>query len=143
MRPVRRDRRRWFTRVGAATATCLAFTLGGCLPPGHGQDHRERRHQQQRAQPAGDPARAVRAITLRPGRPHVQGNLHRNLKLLDEHAPDASYEDFIRRNAAAAWRSDRRGDGFGLHWDGPFDHADTARQAAALDVLTTQVAHDA
>jgi predicted alpha-1,6-mannanase (GH76 family) len=66
-----------------------------------------------------------------------------NLKLLDDHSPDASYEDYMRRNAAAVWRSDRRGDDFGLHWAGPFDHTDLARQAAALDVLTTQVAQDA
>ena len=75
--------------------------------------------------------------------PTFKGIFIENLKLIDERAPNANYEDYMRRNAAAVWRSDRRGDGFGLHWDGPFDHADTARQAAALDVLTTQIAPDA
>lgn len=63
-----------------------------------------------------------------------------NLKLLDDHSPDPGYEDYLRHNAEAVWRSDRRGAQFGLHWAGPFDHADTGRQAAALDALTTQIA---
>jgi len=39
----------------------------------------------------------------------------------------------------AVWSRDRRGDEFGLRWSGPFDSAGTARQAAALDLLNTQV----
>lgn len=72
--------------------------------------------------------------------PMFKGIFIENLKVLDEHSPDASFEAYMRRNASAVWRKDRRGHDFGLYWAGPFDRADTARQAAALDALTTQIA---
>jgi predicted alpha-1,6-mannanase (GH76 family) len=62
-----------------------------------------------------------------------------NLKLLDDTDPDPDYADYMRRNAAAVWNSDRRGSEFGLHWNGPFDHVGVGRQAAALDALNTQI----
>ena len=45
----------------------------------------------------------------------------------------------MRAIADSVWVRDRRGSDFGLHWAGPFDGTGTAVQAAALDILTTQV----
>jgi hypothetical protein len=77
--------------------------------------------------------------------PLFKGIFAKNLKLLADQAGrlgragGVSYAGYLRRNAVAAWSSDRRGDEFGLSWSGPFDAASTARQTSALDVLNTQV----
>ena len=77
--------------------------------------------------------------------PLFKGIFVKNLKLLADQAgrpgraAGVSYAEYLRRNAAAVWSNDRRGDEFGLSWSGPFDSASTARQTSALDVLNTQV----
>jgi len=68
-----------------------------------------------------------------------KGIFARSLKHLDEQVHDPRYRAFLQANAAAVWANDRRGGNFGLHWNGPFDTADTAGQVAALDILTTQL----
>lgn len=43
---------------------------------------------------------------------------------------------FLVRNANSLWANDRNADNqFGLHWAGPFDRADGARQTIGLDLL--------
>ncbi len=68
-----------------------------------------------------------------------KGIFMRNLKSLYDVVPDPRYGAYLRANADAVWARDRRGSDFGLHWAGPFDRTDTAVQAAALDILTTQL----
>ena len=68
-----------------------------------------------------------------------KGIFMRNLKRLYNLVPDPRYEAYMRANADSVWAQDRRGSDFGLHWAGPFDRTDTAVQAAALDILMTQV----
>ena len=70
-----------------------------------------------------------------------KGIFMRNLKNLYDLVPDPRYQAYMRANADSVWAQDRHGSDFGLHWAGPFDRADTAVQAAALDILTTQVSH--
>jgi len=68
-----------------------------------------------------------------------KGIFIRNLSKLDSRVDGAPYRAFLRRNARSVWDRDRRADEFGLSWSGPFDRADTARQAAALDALTAGI----
>jgi predicted alpha-1,6-mannanase (GH76 family) len=67
-----------------------------------------------------------------------KGIFMRNLKRLYDRVGDPRYQVYMLANASSVVARDRRGDDFGLHWDGPFDAGDTAAQAAALDVLNTQ-----
>ena len=71
-----------------------------------------------------------------------KGIFIRNLSRLDSRAAGAPYRAYLRRNASSVWDRDRRADEFGLSWSGPFDRADTARQAAALDALTAGIQAD-
>ncbi len=69
-------------------------------------------------------------------RPQFKGIFVRNLHDFHQVSPRPAYRDFILRNARSIWDRDRNGRAqFGLHWDGPFDRADAARQSSALDVL--------
>jgi hypothetical protein len=68
-----------------------------------------------------------------------KGTFAANLKLLYDRTGNPAYQAYLRRNASSVWDRDRRAGAFGLHWAGPFDAAGTARQAAALDVLSTQL----
>jgi Glycosyl hydrolase family 76 len=70
-----------------------------------------------------------------------KGIFIRNLSL-DSRVDGAPYRAYLRRNASSVWENDRRADEFGLNWSGPFDRPGTARQAAALDALTTGVRTD-
>jgi predicted alpha-1,6-mannanase (GH76 family) len=69
--------------------------------------------------------------------PSFKGIFVRNLDELDRVLPDRPYRAYLRRQAESALafaRDDRNR--YGLHWAGPFDRADTARQASAVDLLT-------
>jgi predicted alpha-1,6-mannanase (GH76 family) len=69
--------------------------------------------------------------------PSFKGIFVRNLDELDRALPGRPYRPYLIRQAEsvlARARDDR--DRYGLHWAGPFDRADTARQASAVDLLT-------
>jgi predicted alpha-1,6-mannanase (GH76 family) len=52
----------------------------------------------------------------------------------------AQWQQFLTTNADSLWKNDRNSnDDFGLHWAGPFDTADGARQAVGLDLLNSTV----
>jgi predicted alpha-1,6-mannanase (GH76 family) len=52
-----------------------------------------------------------------------------------------AYRSFILANARSLWENDKNTDDeFGLHWTGPFDQADAARQSSALDALNVAAA---
>ncbi|HEX4833946.1 MAG TPA: glycoside hydrolase family 76 protein [Trebonia sp.] len=82
-----------------------------------------------------------------PGRstdsPQFKGIFMRNLGCLAAYlgAPaNAAYARFIDRTVAALLTSARNERGqFGYRWQGPFDTADSVRQAAALEALTAAV----
>jgi predicted alpha-1,6-mannanase (GH76 family) len=65
-----------------------------------------------------------------------KGIFVRNLVLLDRAHPDAAYELFVDKNAAALWK-DAQGPDYQLaeRWSGPFDAANAASQTSALDSL--------
>jgi predicted alpha-1,6-mannanase (GH76 family) len=105
---------------------------------------------------AGIAAAALRDLTVPPGilaepgeaqtaprdrdRPQFKGIFMRNLYELHRQSPRPEYRDFILANAASLWQNARnRRDQVGLAWAGPFDRADAARQAAALDALNAAV----
>jgi Glycosyl hydrolase family 76 len=71
--------------------------------------------------------------------PLFKGIFVRNLRLLYGRVASPVFLGYLRHNAASVWRADRRADEFGLRWAGPFDQADAARQAAALDALTAGI----
>lgn len=65
-----------------------------------------------------------------------KGVFARNVAYLYEAKPEPRYRDFLLRQSDGLWelnRSERNE--FGLVWQGPFDEADAARQAAALDAV--------
>ncbi|GAA4673534.1 glycoside hydrolase family 76 protein [Phytohabitans rumicis] len=66
--------------------------------------------------------------------PSFKGIFIRNLDELDRVLPDRPYRPYIERQARSAMSA--QGPLYGLHWAGPFDRADTARQASAVDLLT-------
>jgi len=52
-----------------------------------------------------------------------------------------AYRTFILANARSVWDNNTNADHqFGLHWTGPFDRADAARQGSALDGLNAAIA---
>jgi predicted alpha-1,6-mannanase (GH76 family) len=68
--------------------------------------------------------------------PSFKGIFMRFLGDLNAALPDRPYSGFIQRQEAKIWDSNRNdSDQFGLHWSGPFDTADAARQHSALDAL--------
>jgi predicted alpha-1,6-mannanase (GH76 family) len=49
---------------------------------------------------------------------------------------DTLIRPFVRQQVTSLWGNARRSDNaFGLHWSGPFDSADAARQTSALDAF--------
>jgi hypothetical protein len=65
-----------------------------------------------------------------------KGIFVRNLVLLSQLQPQTEYSSFIDKNADALWK-DARGPNFqlGERWSGPFDSANAASQASALDAI--------
>jgi predicted alpha-1,6-mannanase (GH76 family) len=69
--------------------------------------------------------------------PQFKGIFARYLSDFARHRGKPEYEAFFRNNADSILASDRNAAGqYGLHWAGPFDKADAARQTAAVDLLT-------
>lgn len=61
----------------------------------------------------------------------------RNLARLYDWTHEASYYDFMLRNARSVWNAARDGSNrFGNDWAGPFDLADSSRQSSAMFALS-------
>jgi len=73
-------------------------------------------------------------------RPQFKGIFMRNLYDFYRQSRQPAYREFILDNARSIWASNRTDSNqFGLHWAGPFDYADAARQSSALDALNAAV----
>jgi predicted alpha-1,6-mannanase (GH76 family) len=68
--------------------------------------------------------------------PSFKGIYARDLGVLNSFLSDHPFTGYLQRNATSAFTSDRSAfDGYGLHWSGPMDAFDAARQHSALDLL--------
>jgi predicted alpha-1,6-mannanase (GH76 family) len=73
-------------------------------------------------------------------RPQFKGIFVRHLLDFHQASPRPAYRAFILANARSIWTSNRNADDqLGLHWAGPFDRADAARQSSALDALNAAI----
>jgi predicted alpha-1,6-mannanase (GH76 family) len=69
-----------------------------------------------------------------------KGIFAQNLNVLYLQTGTVAYQTYLRQNADSLWAHDvSGGDQIGLHWAGPFDSANGARQASGLDLLNTQI----
>jgi predicted alpha-1,6-mannanase (GH76 family) len=69
--------------------------------------------------------------------PSFKGIFVRNLDELDRALPGRPYRGYLQRQARSAATFGRNDTNqYGLHWSGPFDRADVARQGSAVDLLT-------
>jgi predicted alpha-1,6-mannanase (GH76 family) len=65
--------------------------------------------------------------------PQFKGIFIRNLAYLYDVTRTATFYNFLYKNAHAVWFNDRNSSNqLGLHWDGPFDTNDAARQSSAM-----------
>ncbi|MEH1124371.1 glycoside hydrolase family 76 protein [Micromonospora sp. CPCC 206061] len=70
--------------------------------------------------------------------PSFKGIFVRNLDELDRYVAERPYRSYLARQAESLLANASDGaHRYGIHWAGPFDKADTARQASAVDLLTT------
>jgi len=72
--------------------------------------------------------------------PQFKGIFMRNLYYLFETSHKVQYLQFILNNVNSIWNNDRNASAqFGLHWAGPFDSADAARQSSAMDAVNAAI----
>lgn len=65
--------------------------------------------------------------------PQFKGIFLRYLACLYDETHTPAYYTFLYKNAHAVWFNDQNSSNqLGLHWDGPFDSADAARQSSAM-----------
>jgi hypothetical protein len=68
--------------------------------------------------------------------PSFKGIYARDLGVLNGFLADHPFTAYLQRNANSAYTADRNPfDGYGLHWSGPLDVFDAARQHSAVDLL--------
>lgn len=72
--------------------------------------------------------------------PQFKGIFMKYLYYLYQNTNQASYRDFILKNARSIWANNRNSaNQLGLHWAGSFDSADASRQSSAMDALNAAV----
>jgi predicted alpha-1,6-mannanase (GH76 family) len=70
--------------------------------------------------------------------PSFKGVYVRDLRILNAQLADHPYAAYLAKQVAAAYAGDRTAwDAYGLHWAGPVDSTDAARQQSALDLLNS------
>jgi len=73
--------------------------------------------------------------------PSFKGIFVRNLGELERALPGTRFRGYLMTQARTAYANDRDDhDRYGLHWAGPFDTADGARQQSALDLMVATAA---
>ncbi|KAI0106292.1 glycoside hydrolase family 76 protein [Nemania sp. FL0031] len=70
-----------------------------------------------------------------------KGVFMRNLRALQQAAPQDAFKSFLLKNADAIWSNDRNSDNqLGPTWNGPFATASAGTQSSAMDALVAAVA---
>lgn len=70
-----------------------------------------------------------------------KGVFIRNLRYLNEVAPDDDFKTFILKNADSIWKNDRNSkDRLGVAWTGPYVTASGPSQSSALDAIVAAIA---
>lgn len=68
--------------------------------------------------------------------PSFKGVFNRNLGELDKVLEGRPYRNWLVAQTDSLYRNNRNSlDQYGVHWEGPFDRADAARQHSALDAF--------